>query len=213
MHPDWRIKAGIKMAVSTSVRLGLYRWSEDTDPFNRAQMDISHANLESVAARYTQGTVLPQPGEAFARSFFFKTDTKTLYYFDGIDVDGTWRPINNLGDGIQDVGYGLPSSDGISGFAARVDHVHGLEDLGLDDYILKSTVSAKGDLIGGTADSEVLRVPVGTNGQVLTVDSSMATGMKWATAITTDTTSNLTGFITANGATVNATMTIDGGTA
>ena len=201
------------MAVTTTVRLGLFRWDADTDPFNRAQMDISHANLEAVAARYTRGAVLPQEGEAYERSFFYNTTDETLYYFVGDDVDGYWRTINNLGDGIQDVGYGVPSDDGVSPYAARVDHVHGLADLGLGDYILKSTVTAKGDLIGGTSSSNVLRVPVGTNGQVLTADSSISTGMKWATAVTTSTTTNLTGFITGNGATINSTMTIDGGTA
>lgn len=51
-----------------------------------------------------------------------------------------------------------------------------------DATITKDIVDAKGDLIAATAADTVARVAVGTNGQVLTADSSAATGMKWATA-------------------------------
>jgi hypothetical protein len=40
---------------------------------------------------------------------------------------------------------------------------------------------AKGDLIAATAADTADRLAVGTNGQVLTADSSTATGLKWAT--------------------------------
>jgi hypothetical protein len=47
--------------------------------------------------------------------------------------------------------------------------------------IAKATVDAKGDLIAGTADNTVARLAVGgTNGHVLQVDSSTATGLAWA---------------------------------
>jgi len=46
--------------------------------------------------------------------------------------------------------------------------------------ISASIVDAKGDLIAATAADTVARLAVGTNGQVLTADSTAATGMKWA---------------------------------
>lgn len=48
--------------------------------------------------------------------------------------------------------------------------------------IAKAIVDAKGDLIAATAADTVSRLAVGTNGQVLTADSTAATGLKWATA-------------------------------
>jgi len=47
--------------------------------------------------------------------------------------------------------------------------------------ISASIVDAKGDLIVGTADNTVGRLAVGTNGHILTADSTVSpTGLKWA---------------------------------
>lgn len=47
--------------------------------------------------------------------------------------------------------------------------------------ISASLVDAKGDLLAGTADNTIARLGVGSNDQVLTADSTAATGLKWAT--------------------------------
>ena len=51
--------------------------------------------------------------------------------------------------------------------------------------IAKSLVDAKGDLIVASADNTVARLAVGTNGQILTADSTATNGIKWASASTT----------------------------
>jgi hypothetical protein len=47
--------------------------------------------------------------------------------------------------------------------------------------VAKSTFTTKGDLVAATAASTISRLGVGSNGQVLTADSTAATGIKWAT--------------------------------
>ena len=65
--------------------------------------------------------------------------------------------------------------------------------------IQNTIVDAKGDLIGATAADTPARLAVGTNGQVLTADSSAATGLAWATP-------------TAGGLTLLSTTTLSGAT-
>jgi hypothetical protein len=48
--------------------------------------------------------------------------------------------------------------------------------------IAKSIVDAKGDIIAGTGSDTVSRLAVGTDGYVLTADSTVSTGLKWAAA-------------------------------
>jgi hypothetical protein len=53
--------------------------------------------------------------------------------------------------------------------------------------IQNAIVDAKGDIIAATANDTPARLAVGTNGQVLTADSTAATGLKWAAATATTT--------------------------
>ena len=54
-------------------------------------------------------------------------------------------------------------------------------DTTMGTMVAKTIVDAKGDLIAATAADTVSRLAVGSNNQVLTADSSTATGLKWAT--------------------------------
>ena len=64
--------------------------------------------------------------------------------------------------------------------AATPNSVKSAYDLA-NGAVAKSIVDAKGDLIAATAADTVSRLAVGTNGQVLTADSTASTGIKWAT--------------------------------
>jgi hypothetical protein len=82
--------------------------------------------------------------------------------------------------------------------------------------ISNTTIDAKGDVLAGTADNTITRLGVGTNGQVLTADSTAATGLAWAADNTTDTTKmplaggTFTGAVTFDGA---SPIVLEGATA
>jgi hypothetical protein len=65
--------------------------------------------------------------------------------------------------------------------AATPNSVKSAYDLA-NGAIAKSIIAAKGDLLVGTANDTVDILSTGTTGQVLTVDSSTTSGLKWATA-------------------------------
>lgn len=68
-----------------------------------------------------------------------------------------------------------------------------------------SILDAKGDLISATAADTPARLAVGTNGQVLTADSTAATGLKWATPSSGGMTLIATGTGTGSSATISFT--------
>ena len=70
--------------------------------------------------------------------------------------------------------------------------------------IQNAIVDAKGDLIGATAADTPARLAVGTNGQVLTADSTAATGLVWATPSTVGSAAN---FVATSETTSSATYT------
>jgi hypothetical protein len=170
------------MTVSTTTRFGIYRWSDDGDAFTRSQLDTSHENIENRGAVFTSGTTLPSPSAEHERSFFLKTDTRVLYYFQGNDVSGSWIALGQFGltGQMATLAYGQSNSAGAVDAVARIDHVHALPPVDTSNLITRSTVAAKGDLIAGTSASNVARLEVGANGSVLTADSTVATGLRWS---------------------------------
>ncbi len=72
-----------------------------------------------------------------------------------------------------------------------------------------SLLAAKGSLISASAASTVEVLPVGANGQVLTVDSTTASGLKWAAAGGTGTVTSIVAGTGLNGGTITTTGTID----
>lgn len=79
---------------------------------------------------------------------------------------------------------------GVSGIAhnagASVKHVLTSSDLiYFNTAVQPDTLTAKGDIYAASASATVGRVAVGTNGQVLTADSTQTRGLAWTTVSTT----------------------------
>jgi hypothetical protein len=73
---------------------------------------------------------------------------------------------------------GLGSVDNTTDIAKPIST---LTQNALDLKLNLNTATTKGDILAATAASAITRVGVGTNGQVLTADSTQAAGVKWAT--------------------------------
>ena len=85
--------------------------------------------------------------------------------------------------------------------------------IGSASAINPTIVDAKGDIIAATAADTVARLAVGSNNQVLTADSSTATGLKWATPASGGMTLLNSGGTTLSGSTTTISFTSTGYTA
>jgi len=88
-------------------------------------------------------------------------------------VDGTTASSHSAGAVFR---HGVSARD----FDETNDHVNDTSTDVHSQYVLKSLVDAKGDLLTATADNTPARLAVGTNNFQLVADSSTATGLKWA---------------------------------
>jgi hypothetical protein len=105
-------------------------------------------------------------------------------------------------------GTGTPGVSGIAHSAgASIKHVLTSSDLiYFNTAIQPDTLTSKGDIYAASASATVGRVAVGTNGQVLTADSTQTRGLSW----TTPTTRTGWTFLTSASVTSGSTIVLSG---
>lgn len=119
------------------------------------------------AAEWTAANPILSSGE-----FGFETDTRQFKIGDGATV---WSSLPYPATGTI---TGVTAGTGLAGGGTG-----GVVTLDLDTTAVVSpgVVDAAGDLVIGTAADTVGRLGVGTNGQVLTADSTATNGLSWKT--------------------------------
>jgi hypothetical protein len=97
----------------------------------------------------------------------------------------------NMGDAIEAIQAELGNnpSDGVSSYATVKARLAAM-DTAISTHthagtVASSIVDAKGDILVGSANDTVARLPVGANTQVPIADSTQATGIRWG-AVPTD---------------------------
>lgn len=73
-------------------------------------------------------------------------------------------------------------SEGMVTYLVDTDRIEYYDGAAWQPILDQDVIEAKGDLIVGTGDDTVAALSVGTNGYVLTADSTTATGLVWAAA-------------------------------
>jgi hypothetical protein len=128
-------------------------------------------------------TLAPGNVDSFAVALDVDTQNEEIVWITQVSTDTFTVSRGQAGTGTA----------GVSGIAhtagASVKHVLTGDDATFftagvataDAAIPKALVTAKGDIVGATASGVPDNLAVGTNGQVLTADSTTAMGLKWST--------------------------------
>lgn len=127
------------MPVTRTSRFALHRWDSGADPFNRTQVDTDNLQLETLAALFRVGpaaSIGDPTDSSYARSFYYATDSSTLYFCDGT----YWVSLGDPGEtpDIQALTVGGSASAGSTSIVGGVktvefalaNHVHAIPAAG-----------------------------------------------------------------------------------
>jgi hypothetical protein len=112
------------MAVTTTPRLGINRWSAGTDAWpGRSGWDSQQQKFDDLTAIDLQGTIALRPVAGVRGRFYFTTDTRKLYRDDGVQ----WNEIGPNGGVVPStLAFAGAAVEGTSARSARADHKHAM---------------------------------------------------------------------------------------
>jgi hypothetical protein len=171
---------------------------DNTDPTNPV-IGINTASFVLDADLTAKGDLLTASGASAPVALPVGT-TGQILAADPTTTTGL-RWINNAPDGVVSVTGSSPITVDNTNPATPV--------VGIDTatFVLDANYTTKGDILVASAAATPAALPVGTTGQVLVVDSTTATGLKWAAAPITGITSDT--FLQGNGAPASS-LGVDG---
>ena len=163
-------------------------WFQSTNGKTFVYYDSSWIEVGGIGTGARMVSSSSAPASPLEGSMWFDTDTaQTFVYY-----DSSWIEIGASGvtASVQDSAPASPVSGQIwfNSLTGGTYVYYGTNwiEVGASPFsALVNTINAKGDLLVGTADNTIGGLTAGSAGQVLTVDSSTATGLKWATPVST----------------------------
>lgn len=163
-------------------------WFQSTNGKTFVYYDSSWIEVGGIGTGARMVSSSSAPASPLEGSMWFDTDTaQTFVYY-----DSSWIEIGASGvtASVQDSAPAAPVSGQIwfNSLTGGTYVYYGTNwiEVGASPFsALVNTINAKGDLLVGTADNTIGGLTAGSAGQVLTVDSSTATGLKWATPVST----------------------------
>jgi hypothetical protein len=163
-------------------------WFQSTNGKTFVYYDSSWIEVGGVGTGARMVSSSSAPASPLEGSMWFDTDTaQTFVYY-----DSQWIEIGASGvtASVQDSAPAAPVSGQIwfNSLTGGTYVYYGTNwiEVGASPFTsFLNTINAKGDLLVGTADNTIGGLTAGSANQVLTVDSSTATGLKWATPVST----------------------------
>lgn len=185
--------AGVEVERGDSDNVQI-RWNESTDKWQFTNDGTTYVNIASnsdIANVATSFTVAGDSGSS--QTISSGTDTLTISGGTGLSsvASATDTITLNLDNtAVTAGGYGLANTvatftvDAQGRLTAASNAAISITASQVSDFgsvaIVKADINAKGDLIVGSADNTPAILSVGTNGYFLKANSSVATGVEWA---------------------------------
>ena len=165
----------VNRGTSTDVRV---RWNESLDLWEYTNDGTNYSRIGSALMTVSDAP----PASPYTGDLWFESDSGITF----VRYDSHWIEIGASGIGAvtSDTAPSSPANGQIW-FESDTNQLKiyyagtWIQVGGLDAVNVVNAINAKGDLIVGTANDTVTRLGAGTNGNVLTANSSTASGLEW----------------------------------